>query len=149
MLLRYFDLRMKIFVITDAQGNDLDSARSVDIASRTTLKTESRYPQLDLEGTVIDFALRRFRNYLVRAPQVFIITDHKPLLPILISYRQGLIRTEKIKLRYQDINYAVQHQQAKPNQSDYLSQKHNRMTYKTFFVSSTRFQSLITSAYHQ
>ena len=149
MLLRYFDLRMKIFVITDAQGDDLDSARSVDIASRTTLKAESRYPQLDLEATVIDFALRRFRNYLVRAPQVFIITDHKPLLPILISYRQSLIRTEKIKLRHQDINYAVQHQQGKPNQSDYLSQKHNRMTYITFFVSSTRFQSLITSAYHQ
>ena len=146
MLLRYFDLRMRIFVITYAQGDDLDSARSVDIASRTTLKAESRYPQLD---TVIDFALRRFRNYLVRAPQVFIITDHKPLLPILISYRQSLIRTEKIKLRHQDINYAVQHQQGKPNQSDYLSQKHNRMTYITFFVSSTRFQSLITSAYHQ
>ena len=70
---------MKIFVITDAQGDDLDSARSVDIASRTTLKAESRYPQLDLEATVLDFALRRFRNYLVRAPQVFIITDHKPL----------------------------------------------------------------------
>ena len=69
-LLRYYDMRKKIFVITDAhitglgailaQGDDLDSARPVVIASRATSKAESKYPQLDLEATAIDFALRRF-----------------------------------------------------------------------------------------
>ena len=61
------------------QGDDLDSARAIIIASRTISKAESRYPQLDLDATAIDFALRRFRNFLAGAPQVLIITDHKPL----------------------------------------------------------------------
>ena len=88
MLLWYYDIRKKIFIITDAhnmglgaifaQGDDLDSARPVVNASRTTSKAESRYPQLDLELTAIDFGLCRFQNYLVGTPQVLIITDHKP-----------------------------------------------------------------------
>ena len=39
------------------QRDEIDSARPVVIASRTTLKAESRCPQLDLEATAIDFAL--------------------------------------------------------------------------------------------
>ena len=130
-LLRYYDMRKKIFVITDAhitglaailaQGDDLDSARLVVIASRITSKSESRYPQLDLEATATDFALRRFRNYLVGAPQVLIITDNKPLCPTFSSHRQDSIRIDRIKLCHQDINYSVQYQHGKANQSDYLS----------------------------
>ena len=58
---------------------------------------------------------------LVGAPQVSKITDHKPLYPIFNSNRQGSIRTDRIKLCYQDINYTVQYQQGKANQSDYLT----------------------------
>ena len=93
ILLRYFDTKKKIFVVTDAhatglgamllQGDDFESAKPVVIASRTTSNAEHRYPQLDLEATGIDFALRRFWNYLVGAPEVIVITDHKPLCPIL------------------------------------------------------------------
>ena len=90
-------------------------------AFRTTSNTERRYPQLDLEATAIDFALRRFRNYLVGAKEVKIITEHKPLCSIFNTHRQGLIRTERIKLRHQDINYYVEYQQGKMSQSDYLS----------------------------
>ena len=61
-----------------AQGDDLDSARPVVNASRTTSKAESRYPQLDLELTAIDFGLCGFQNNLVGTPQVLIIADHKP-----------------------------------------------------------------------
>ena len=99
MLLRYYDMRKKIFVIADAhiigfraiftQGDDLDSAQPVVIASRTTSKAGSGYPQLDLEATAIDFALCGFQNCLVGAPQVLIITDHKPLGPIFNSHRQS------------------------------------------------------------
>ena len=102
-----------------AQGDD--SARPVVIASRTTSNAESRYPQLDLEVTAIDFALRRFQNYLVGAPQVLIITDHKPLCPIFNSHRHGSIRTNRIKLHHQNINYTVQYQHGKATQPDYLS----------------------------
>ena len=107
---------------TLTQGDDLDSARWFVIASRTTSKAESRYPQLYLEATAIDFVLHRFRNYLVGAPQVLIITDHKLLFPISNSHWQGLIWTDRIELCHQDINYTVQYQYGKANQSKYLSQ---------------------------
>ena len=129
-LFRYFDTK-KIFIITDAhvtglgailaQGYDLNSSKPVVIASRTTSNTERRYPQLDLEATAIDFALRWFRNYLVGAKKKEIITDHKPLCSIFNTHRQGSIRTERKKFRHQDNNYNVEYQQGKMNQSDYLS----------------------------
>ena len=110
-LLRYFDAKKTIFVVTDAhatglgamllQGDDFELAKPVAVASRTTSNTERRYPQLDLEATGIDFALRRFRNYLVGAPEVVVVTDYKPLCPI---FRIGSIPTDRIKLQHQDIN---------------------------------------------
>jgi hypothetical protein len=40
-----------------AQGETIDSAKPIAIASRTTSKAEQRYPQIDLEVLGIDFAL--------------------------------------------------------------------------------------------
>ena len=107
-LLRYFDTKKKIFVVTDAhatglgamllQGEDFESAKPVVIASRTTSNAEHQYPQLDLEATGIDFALRRFQNYLVGVREVVVVTDHKALCPIFNSYRIESIRTDRIKL---------------------------------------------------
>ena len=70
------------------------------------------YPQLDLEAATIDFALRQFRNYRVGAKEVK-ITGHKPVCSVFKTHRQGSIRT--------DINYYVEYQQGKVNESDYLS----------------------------
>ena len=63
ILLRYFDTKKKIFVVTDAhatglrvmilQGDDFESVKPVVIALRTTSNAERRYPQLDLEATGI------------------------------------------------------------------------------------------------
>ena len=90
-----------------AQGDDVSSAKPVAFASRTTNKAEANYPQIDLEAMGLDFGLRRFRNYLVGAPSVKLVTDHKPLLPIFNGNRKGSIRSEKIKMRHQDINFEV------------------------------------------
>ena len=43
-----------------AQGDSIENAKSVAIASRTTNTSEQKYPQIDLETLAIDFALRRF-----------------------------------------------------------------------------------------
>ena len=131
-LLRYFDLGKRTFLFTDAhisglgailaQGETVDTARPVAFASRTTSPAEKRYPQIDLEATAVDFALRRFRNYLVGAPDIVnVITDHKPLGPIFNGNRTGSIRTERIKLRHQDIRFKVSYQPGKKNQADFLS----------------------------
>jgi len=59
-----------------AQGENVNSAKPIVFASRTTSSAEKRYPQIDLEATAVDFGLRRFRNYLVGAPEtVHVITD--------------------------------------------------------------------------
>ena len=109
--MRYFDL-----------GN-IETAKPVVIASRTTNTAEKKYPQLDLEAMSIDFGLRRFRNYIVGAPKVIVVTDHKPLCPIFNGNRQGSIRTERIKLRHQDVMFTVTYQKGKANQTDFISRR--------------------------
>ena len=92
------------------------------MASRTTSKAKQHYPQIDLEAMSLDFALRRFRHYIIGArKQITVITDHKPLCNIFNLRRKGSVRTERIKLRHQDIPFTVVYQQGAKNQSDYLS----------------------------
>lgn len=133
-LLRYFDLTKPTYIFTDAhisgfgamlaQGEDMASAKPVAFASRTTNKAESNYPQLDLEAMGVDFGLRRFRKYIVGAPDIIkVVTDHKPLCGIFNGSRSGSIRTEKIKMRHQDIRYEVVFQQGKLNQTDFISRR--------------------------
>lgn len=92
-LLEFFDMSKQTFIFTDAhitglgamleQGDTLENARLIAIASRTTSKAEQRYPQFDLEALGIDFALRRFRHYILGSPaEIQVITDHKPLCAI-------------------------------------------------------------------
>ena len=138
-LLQYFDMTKPIYIVTDArisgigamlgqQGNTND-IKPIAFALRTAKAAESRYPQLDLEALAIDFGLRHFRNYLIGAPhKITVITDHKPLCSIFSGKRQGSIRTERIKLRHQDIQFEVVYQQGKHNQSDYLSKKAKNLT---------------------
>ena len=133
-LMRYFDMSKPIYVFTDAhitglgamlgQGDDVKSAKPVAFASRTTNKAETNYPQIDLESMGLDFGLRRFRKYLVGAPDTIkLVTDHKPLLPVFNGNRKGSIRSEKIKMRHQDISYEVTYQKGKHNQTEYLSRR--------------------------
>ena len=49
------------------------------------------------------------------------VTDHKPLCSIFSGNRQGSIRTDRIKMRYQDIRLKVQYQKGIKNQTDFLS----------------------------
>ena len=130
-LLRHFDSTKQTYIYVDAhktglsamlkQGNNEISSQLVACTSRATSPVERRYPQLDLEALAIDFALRRFRQYLAGGPQAIVITDHKPLVSIFSNTRKGSIRTDRIKLRHQDISYKVIWKEGKSNQADYLS----------------------------
>ena len=131
-LLTYFDGNLPTYVLVDAhctglgailaQGPTLEEARPVALSSRATNNAEKRYPQLDIEGTGVDFGLRRFREYLVGAPHMIkVITDHKPLVSIFNRSRKGSIRTQRMTLRHQDIPYCVEYRKGALNQSDYMS----------------------------
>ena len=70
----------------------------------------------------VDFALRRFRLYLVGAPNdTIIVTDHHPLLSVFNGKRNGSIGSERIKLRHQDIRFSLQYKKGITNPADYLS----------------------------
>ena len=98
------------------------TAKPVAFASRTTSKAEANYPQIDLEAMGLDFGMRRFRKYIVGAPEnIKLVTDHKPLCSIFNGRRTGSIRTEKIKMRHQDVRFEVIFQEGKLNQTDFVS----------------------------
>ena len=134
ILLRYFDISKPTYVFTDAhitglgailaQGDSVETARPIAIASRTTTDAEKKYPQIDLEGLGVDFGLSRFRNYLIGSPkEIIVVTDHMPLCSVFNGSRTGSIRTERYKLRNQDINFKVVYQKGKQNQTDFLSRR--------------------------
>ena len=130
ILMQHFDPSLDTYIYVDAhktglsavlKQGDEENSRPVAVASRATTDTETRYPQLDLEALAIDFALRRFRFHIAGGPQVKIITDHKPLEAIFSNKRTGSIRTERIRLRHQDLNYVVKWEKGEDNCADYLS----------------------------
>ena len=130
-MLRHYDPKKPTFIFVDAhrtgisailaQGDSVESATPVAYASRATTAVEARYPQLDIEALSIDYGLRRFRFYLVGGPSTVVVTDHKPLEAIFRNSRSGSIRTERIKLRHQDIKYEVKWRKGKENPADYTS----------------------------
>ena len=131
-MLAYFETDSPTYLLVDAhrtgisailaQGSSPDTARMVTCASRATTAVERYYPQLDLEALAIDFALRRFRHYIVGDPKdVTVVTDHKPLISIFRNTRRGSVRTDRIKLRHQDINYKVLYQKGASNRADFMS----------------------------
>ena len=102
----------------------MENALPVAVASRTTTESEKRYPQIDLEGLGIDYALYRFRNYIVGSPStITVVTDHQPLCAVFNGNRTGSIRTERYKQRNQDIKFKVVYQKGKHNQTDFLSRR--------------------------
>ena len=131
-LLRYFCMNKPTYIMADAhnsglgvslcQGDSIEKAKPVAFASRATSDAEKRYPQLDLEAMALDYGLRRFRNYIVGSPStIVLVTDHKPLESVFNGNRKGSIRTERIKMRHQDIRYKVVYRKGKANSCDYLS----------------------------
>ena len=130
-LLQHYDPAKQTYIMVDAhksgisailtQGQSIETALPVAYASRATTAVERRYPQLDIEALSVDYGLRRFRFYLAGGPEVKVVTDHKPLESIFRNSRSGSIRTERIKLRHQDIKYQVVWRKGKENPADYLS----------------------------
>ena len=138
ILMQHFDPSLNTYIYVDAhktglsavlkQGADEENSKPVAIVSRATTDTETRYPQLDLEALAIDFALRRFRFYIAGGPQVQLITDHKPLEAIFGNKRIGSIRTERIRMRHQDLDYLVKWEKGEDNCADYLSRHARPLT---------------------
>ena len=131
-LLTYFDINKQTFIFTNAhktglstilaQGENVSNAKPVAMVSRSTSKVEQNYTQLDLEAMAVDYALRRFRTYIIGSQYENVIAaDHLPLLSVFNGTRSGSIRTERIKLRHQDILFCLKFGKGRDNPADYLS----------------------------
>ena len=107
-----------------AQGKTLSHAKPVAVSSRTTNMAEKKYPQLDLEAMAISFALR----ILAGAPDITILTDHKPLCATFNRKKPGSVQTDCMKLRQQYIVFSVAYQKGKINPTDYLSRRGKSFT---------------------
>ncbi len=133
MLMNHFDASKNTFIRVDAhrsglsailmQGDSVEDAKPVACASRATTQVEHKYPQLDLEALAVDFGLRRFRYYCVGGPTVTIVTDHKPLLGVFGNTRNGSVRSNRIKLRHQDVRFELLWRKGSQNPADFLSRR--------------------------
>ena len=99
-MLSYFIISEPNFIFTDAhqpvlsemlaQIYDKINAKPLDFASLQT--RQKSYMQLDLKAIAFDFALRRFRLYLVGTlNDVIIVTDNHPKLSLFNKKRNVLL----------------------------------------------------------
>lgn len=131
----YFDPNKDIEIITDASPvgigavltqisrgpNNSINRNVVAYASRSLTDTEQRYSQTEREALAIVWACVRFHLYTYGA-SFKVITDHKPLVPMLNNPRAKLpARIERWQLRLQPYSMKVEYRPGQDNPADFLS----------------------------
>ena len=106
-VLAHYDPRLATVLQTDAArlkglGYALlqqhgDRWRLVQCGSRFISDTESRYAMVELELLAIVWALRKCRIFLQGLPHFQVITDHRPLVPILNNYTLDVVENPRLQ----------------------------------------------------
>ena len=78
--------------------------KPVAYASRSTTDTECRYSQIEKEALALTWALKHWRDCLIRRPKVKVETDHKPLVPLFTTKL-----VDELPLGIQSFRVRVQH----------------------------------------
>lgn len=97
-VLQYFDAKKPVTIQSDASEFALgacimQNGLPISYASKVLTKTQRNYAQIEKELLSIVFACRRFDQYICGKPDVFVETDHQPL--IRIATKQQLSETPK------------------------------------------------------
>ena len=89
--------------------------RPITFTSRTLAPAETRYAQIEKELLAITWTCEKFDRYLVGLEKFEVITDHKPLLPIINSKDLDLapLRCQRMVLRLRRFNMTVRHEPGK------------------------------------
>uniref|UniRef100_A0A0P4VQ24 RNA-directed DNA polymerase n=2 Tax=Scylla olivacea TaxID=85551 RepID=A0A0P4VQ24_SCYOL len=80
--------------------------RLVQCGSRFLADVETRYATIELELVAVVWAIAKCRYYLLGLPRFTIVTDHRPLVPILNSYTLDAIDNPRLqRLKEKIIGY--------------------------------------------
>ena len=106
-ILAYYDPQLPVVLQTDAarlkglgyaclQRHE-DEWKLIECGSRFLTETESRYATIELEMLAIVWAVKKCKKYLIGRKHFDVITDHKPLVPIINT--KGLCDIENPRLQ--------------------------------------------------
>jgi len=103
-----FDPALPVVLQTDAsrlygigfallQDHGQGRMRLVQCGSRFLTDTETRYATIELELLAVAWAMAKCRLYLFGLPNFTLITDHRPLIPILNSYSLDAVENPRLQ----------------------------------------------------
>ena len=79
------------------QQNCDDKWQLIQCGSRFLTDTETRYATIELEMLAIVWGMHKCKYYLLGLPTFKLVTDHKPLIPILNSYTLDAVSNPRIQ----------------------------------------------------